>query len=192
MDNKSLFYISQSELDDDDIEIIKNNLASEWQIESSPRKSRHLKNYTGEKLFMSQRISEKPLQLRSALKNIYDEFVTGKKLFKHNYNLFSFALVYGVMKSKRYDKNPDSDFIKINTIVGDDQILDVIDIVYQLLDDSNKVENTWQEMLHIADGGLLELKEIYDKNKNFRIPNLVLDAENLWKEKIKDLKNINI
>ena len=141
---------------------------------------------------MSQRISEKPLQLRSALKNIYDEFVTGKKLFKHNYNLFSFALVYGVMKSKRYDKNPDSDFIKINTIVGDDQILDVIDIVYQLLDDSNKVENTWQEMLHIADGGLLELKEIYDKNKNFRIPNLVLDAENLWKEKIKDLKNINI
>ena len=141
---------------------------------------------------MSQRISEKPLQLRSALKNIYDEFVTEKKLFKHNYNLFSFALVYGVMKSKRYDKNPDSDFIKINAIVGDDQILDVIDIVYQLLDDSNKVENTWQEMLHIADGGLLELKEIYDKNKNFRIPNLVLDAENLWKEKIKDLKNINI
>ena len=47
-------------------------------------------------------------------------------------------------------------------------------------------------MLHVADGGLLELKEIYDKNKNFRIPNLVLNAENLWNEKIKDLKNINI
>lgn len=141
---------------------------------------------------MIQRISENPLQLRSALKNIYDEFVTEKKLFKHNYNLFSFALVYGVMKSKRYDKNPDSDFIKINAIVGDEQILDVIDIVYQILDDGNKVENTWQEMLHIADGGLLELKEIYDKNKNFRIPNLVLDAENLWSKKIKDLKNINI
>ena len=55
---------------------------------------------------MIQRISENPLQLRSALKNIYDELVVEKKLFQTNYHLFSFALVYGVMKSKRYDKKP--------------------------------------------------------------------------------------
>lgn len=140
---------------------------------------------------MIQRISEKPLQLRSALKYIYDEFVDEKKLFQTNYSLFSFALVYGLMKSKRSDKTLNSDFIKINTI-GDDQIKDVIDIVYQLLDDSDKEEGTWQEMLHIADGGLLELKEIYDKNKDFRIQNIVSEATTIWNDKIRDLKNINL
>ncbi len=139
---------------------------------------------------MIQRISEKPLQLRSSLKYIYDKFVDEKKLFLTNYSLFSFALVYGLMYSKRSDKTLNSDFIKINTI-GDDQIKDVIDIVYQVLDDSDKEEDTWQEMLHIADGGLLELKDIYDKNKNFKIQNLVSEATNMWNDKVIDLKNIN-
>ena len=138
-----------------------------------------------------KRISERPLQLRSSLKNIYDEFVEEKKLFQTNYHLFSFGLVYGLMKSKKSEKNPTSDFIKINTI-GDQHIKDVIDIVYHLLDDSDREEEIWQDMLRIADGGLVELKEIYDKNKNFRIPDLVLESESLWKEKIIDLKNVNL
>ncbi|MCB1177093.1 MAG: hypothetical protein KDK36_05885 [Leptospiraceae bacterium] len=138
-----------------------------------------------------KRLSERPLQLRSSLKNMYDEFVEEKKLFSTNYHLFSFALVYGLMKSKYSEKNPTSDFVKINTI-SDQQIKDVIDIVYNLLDDGDNEEETWQKMLRIADGGMLELKEIYDKNKNFRIPHLVFESNSVWQEKVKDLKNVNL
>jgi len=90
-----------------------------------------------------------------------------------------------------YEKKPNADFVKINTIL-DDVTKKVIDVVFFVLDDGRDENEIWEEMLQIADGGVYALKEIYDKNKDFNIPNLILESQTLWKKKVNALHNINI
>ena len=47
-------------------------------------------------------------------------------------------------------------------------------------------------MHEYADGGVLALNEIFKVHKSFTIPDLIRDAEELWKERAKELQNINL
>ena len=49
-----------------------------------------------------------------------------------------------------------------------------------------------EEMHEYADGGVLALNEIFKVHKSFTIPDLIRDAEELWKERAKELQNINL
>lgn len=131
-------------------------------------------------------------EIKSALGEIYDELVDALKLFPNNYSLFTAGLVYGLMNGKRHDNNPNKAYIKLFAINNEVNKY-VINLVYYVLDDGNKEKiKIWDDMLHIADGGVKELNDIYKKNNNFRIPHLIQESKNLWKDKVKELHNINL
>ena len=48
------------------------------------------------------------------------------------------------------------------------------------------------EVLFLFAGNKNQLNEIFKKNKSFTIPNLMRDAEEKWRERAKDLENINL
>lgn len=131
--------------------------------------------------------------LSTAIPDVYKKFVDEEKLFSRRHHLFAFGLVYGLLHKRRYDKNPFSDIVAVNRISKSEVTKDIIDIVSNLLDDGKSTDNAvFNEMLHIADGGVMELKKIYDKNKNFTIHNLIVESEEQWGERAKELHNINL
>ena len=136
-------------------------------------------------------IKDDALEIRSALKEIYDDLIGKENLFRNNYSLFCAGLVYGLLHEKQHDKKPNASFIKIFAI-SDESSKEIIDLAYRLLDDGRDKNEIWQQMLSIADGGVLALNDIYKSNKNLRIPHLLEDAHNLWPARAKDLHNINI
>ena len=137
------------------------------------------------------RISEDSLEIKSAIKTVYDDIVEKEKLFPNNYSLFCAGLVYGLMHNKHHDVKPTASFIKLFAI-HDPVSKDVVNLIYRLLDDGSDKNEVFQKMLSIADGGVLALSEIYKANKEFRIPYLVEEAENLWPERAKSLYNVNL
>ena len=138
------------------------------------------------------KISDDSLEIRTALKDIYDDLVNSLKLFPNNYSLFTAGLVYGLLHDKRHDIKPTAAFTKLFAI-NDSAAKDVIDLIYYVLDDGQKEKSeVWGDMLYIADGGVLELNDIYKSNKNFRIPHLLQESEDLWNDRIKILHNINL
>ena len=136
-------------------------------------------------------ISDSPLEIRSALKDVYDDLVDVEKLFPNNYSLFSAGLVYGLLHRKQHDIKPTASFIKLFAI-GDPVTKNVIDLVYYVLDDGRDKNEIWGQMLSMADGGVYELYRTYKDNKNFRMPHMMKEAENLWPERVRDLCNINL
>lgn len=136
-------------------------------------------------------IKDDALEIKSALKEIYDDLVDVEKQFPNNYSLFCAGLVYGLLHKKQHDIRPTAPFIKLFAI-SDASNKEVIDLVYRLLDDGRDKNEIWQQMLSIADGGVLTLNDIYKSNKNFRFPHLLDEAKTLWPDKAKELYNINI
>jgi hypothetical protein len=135
-------------------------------------------------------ISEKDLMITTGLPKIYEELVDEKKLFNRRHHLFSFGLVYGLLLNLHSTIKPYSDIVRLN-VIREQLTKDIVDIVYMVINDGNKTEEqVFNQMLHIADAGVTELKKIYDKNSDFSIPNLILDAEKLWETRVQDLKNI--
>lgn len=123
---------------------------------------------------------------------IYDVLVKEEQLFNTNFHLFAFGLIYGILYNKKdKETKKGGGFITI-TSISDPQIKDLLDIAYLLLDDGSGTEKIFDEMIAYADGGIIALNEIYKKNKSFTIPNLILDAEEKWKERAKELENINL
>lgn len=138
------------------------------------------------------KISDESLEIRTSLKEIYNDLVDSLKLFPNNYSLFTAGLVYGLLHKKRHDIKPNSAFIKLFAI-NEPSTKDVIDLIYYVLDDGTREKSAiWADMLHIADGGIIELHNIYKANKNFRITYLLQEAENLWPQRITELYNINL
>lgn len=136
-------------------------------------------------------IKDDALEIKSALKEIYNDLVEEEKLFSNNYSLFCAGLAYGLLHKKQHDVKPSASFIKIFAIT-DVSSKEVINLAYRLLDDGRDKNEIWQQMLSIADGGVLALNDIYKSNKNFRIPHLLEEARVLWPERAKELNNINI
>ncbi len=140
---------------------------------------------------MIKKISNESWQILSAIEDIYEDLVKTKKLFSDRYHLFAAGLVYGLLHNKHHDTKPHSEFIKL-LVITDDDIKNVIDVVFSILDDGREPREIWNEMLHIADGGVLELNKIYASNKDFRISHIFEEAEKLWPDRAKNLYNINL
>lgn len=135
-------------------------------------------------------ISGEALEIKSALKEVYDDLVGKVGLFSSNYALFCTGLVYGLLHGKTHGTKPNAAFIKLFAI-SDPVSRDVIDLVYRLLDDGREKNEIWQQMLSIADGGVLALNDTYKSNKSLRIPHLVEEAAGLWEGRMGSLHNIN-
>lgn len=135
--------------------------------------------------------SPQTYQITTAVSEIYDELVNKQKLFPAMYHLFAFGLVYGILQKKKHEKSRSRDLIRVNQI-GDETIRDVIDICYNILKNSKSERDILNEMLSYADGGIVELNKIYEKNGSFMLPILFEDSKKLWNERLKDLHNINL
>lgn len=132
------------------------------------------------------------LRLITGNPTIYDVLVKEEKLFNTNFHLFSFGLIYGILHNKKdQETKKGGGFITI-TSISDNQIKDLLDIAYLLLDDGSGTKKIFDEMIEYADGGIKELNEIFKKNKSFTISNLIIDAESKWIERAKELQNINL
>lgn len=136
-------------------------------------------------------IKDDALEIKSALKEIYDDLVDVEKQFPNNYSLFCAGLVYGLLHKKQHDVRPNASFIKLFAI-SDASNKEVIDLIYRLLDDGRDKNEIWQQMLSVADGGVLALNDIYQSNKSFRFPHLLDESKDLWPDRAKELHNINI
>jgi len=131
------------------------------------------------------------LRLATAHRTIYDLLVKTDHLFNTNYHLFGFGLVYGILHNKKDGEVKRNAFIAISGI-SDEYIKDLLNICYLILDDGSGTKQIFDNMLAYADGGIVELNEIFKKNKSFTISNLIRDAEELWKERVEELHNINL
>lgn len=140
---------------------------------------------------MTIKITNESWEIKSALKELYDELVKTEKLFSTDMELFTAGLVYGLLHNKKHDIEPTASFIKL-FVIQNEMVKDIIDVVFAVLNDGRDHREIWNEMLHIADGGIIELNQIYKSNKNFRIPHLVEDAKKIWPKRVNDLYNINL
>ena len=132
------------------------------------------------------------LRLASSHLDIYNILCNEEKLFNSYYHLFSFALVYGILFNKKKEtKGKQETFVPLSQII-DQNIRDVIQICYIMLDDGREMKEIFNELLSYADGGLMELNQIQKTKKSFMMPNLILDAEKLWVTRVKDMQNINL
>ena len=132
------------------------------------------------------------LRLASSHLDIYNILCNEEKLFNSYYHLFSFALVYGILFNKKKEtKGKQETFVPLSQII-DQNIRDVIQICYIMLDDGREMKEIFNELLSYADGGLMELNQTYKEKKSFMMPNLILDAEKLWVTRVKDMQNINL
>lgn len=123
--------------------------------------------------------------------SIYNEIVRKEKLFPNMFHFFALGLVYGILHDKKSTKNKKHDIIRIEQI-PDENIRDVIDICYMILNDGRDEGEIVKEMLEYADGGIEELYRIFEKNGSFQLPILIEDAKKMWTEKVKKLQNINL
>ena len=124
-----------------------------------------------------------------AAKSIYDYLVIEEKLFSNRYDLYCFGLVYGILYNKK-DSNRKETFIPITQCPPN--VRSILNICYLTLDDGRDTDKIVEEMHEYADGGVLALNEIFKVHKSFTIPDLIRDAEELWKERAKELQNINL
>jgi len=122
--------------------------------------------------------------------SIYNEIVKEKQLFPSMFHFFSLGLVYGILHNKKSDKPKVGDIIYLSRI-SNEKIKDVINICYMILNDGRKQNEIISEMMDYADGGIEALYEIWGKNKSFQLPMLIEESKSIWKERVKELHNIN-
>lgn len=129
-------------------------------------------------------------RLQTSNPTIYDILVDSEpKLFNYRYHLFGFGLVYGILHNKKDEKAKKNSFIPISSLEG--HMKELLNICYSILDDGSGTDQIYNKMLAYADGGIIELNEIFKQHGTFTLSNLIRDAEELWKERVKDLNNIN-
>jgi hypothetical protein len=88
---------------------------------------------------------------------------------------------------KKIKKNA---FIPISSLEG--HVKELLNICYLILDDGSGTKKIFDKMCVYADGGIIELNEIFKQNQSFTLSNLIKDSEELWKNRITDLNNINL
>lgn len=121
----------------------------------------------------------------------YEKLVTRGRFFPKKHHLFAAGLVYGLLHGKRHDKKPTVALTKLFAI-GDETTTSLIDVVFWVLNDHKGDKKVWTEMLHIADGGVAALSEMYDQNGGeIDMVRLLDDAKALWPRRVNDLHNIN-
>ena len=123
--------------------------------------------------------------------SIYEEIVRTKKLFPAMYNFFALGLVYGILHNKKSIKPQRNDIVRLDQI-SDETVRDVIDICYFILNDGRTEREIVNDMLSYADGGVMELSKIYEKNDSFQLPILIEDSKSIWETRVKEFNNINL
>lgn len=123
--------------------------------------------------------------------SIYEEIIKNKKLFPNMYHFFALGLVYGILHNIKSTKRRDNDILRMDQIT-DETIRDVIDICYFILNDGRSDREIINDMLSYADGGILELNKIHEKNNSFQLPILIEDSKKIWKKRVQELNNINL
>lgn len=137
-------------------------------------------------------LSDNHFMIRTGERELYDKYCSEFDLFEKRHNLFSLSLVYGLLFKLKSEKTIKEDMVYIDNI-NDEETTLIIDCVGYLLDDGQKDEKIlWKDMLEIADGGLQKLHEIYEKNGDFTLPELISKSTELWKERAKHLNNISL
>lgn len=137
-----------------------------------------------------RRITSEKWEILTSRNDDYEKIVTRGKLFPTKHHLFAAGLVYGLLHSKRHDKKPTVALTKLFAI-GDKTTTSVIDIVYWVLNDKKDDKKVWAEMLHIADGGVMELSKMYDQcGGKIDISRILDDAKALWPRRAEGLYNI--
>ena len=129
------------------------------------------------------------LRLQTGIKTVYDYLIMEENLFSNRYDLFCFGLAYGILHNEKKEGRKEG-FVPITTTPVN--VRAVLNICYLTLDDGQDTNKIVEDMHEYADGGVLELNEIYKVHKSFTIPDLIRDAEQLWEERVKDLQNINL
>lgn len=130
------------------------------------------------------------LRLQIGNPTIYQYFID-EKLFTTMYNAFCFALVYGILHKKKQENKTRTGIIPIVQI-SDQHVKDVLNFCYMILDNGHGIKEIYDNMLAYADGGIVELHEIFKQNKSFTMTNLITESQELWNERVKDLHNINL
>ena len=137
-----------------------------------------------------RRISAEKWEISTSRSDDYEKLVTRERLFPKKYHLFAAGLVYGLLHGKRHDKKPTAAITKLFAI-SDKATAGIIDVVFWVLNDKKDAKRVWAEMLHIADGGVMALAEMYDSGGgDHDIPRLLDDAKRLWAERAKGLCNV--
>lgn len=137
-----------------------------------------------------KRITVEKWEIATSRNVDYEKLVTRGKLFSSKHQLFAAGLVYGLLHDKRHEKKPTVSITKLFAI-NDKSTKSLIDVVFWVLNDKKDDKKVWIEMLHIADGGVVALREIYDQGGgDIEIPRLLDDAKKIWPERIKTLNNI--
>ena len=131
------------------------------------------------------------LRLQTGNPTIYDLLVKEDKLFNSAYHLFAFGLVYGILYNLKEEDKKRNAFIPIAQI-SDEHIKDLLRICYFILDDGSGTKQIYDKMLAYADGGIIALNDIFKENKSITLSNLIRESEELWKDRVKDLNNINL
>ena len=132
-----------------------------------------------------------PKRMKIGFPTIYNYLVDEEKLFTNKWNLLVFGMVYGILIDKKVQKGNRTALGPIATIT-DSHIKDMFNFCYMILDDGRDDKEIYDEMCDYADGGVEELNKIYEENGSFNLPNLIRDAEKIWKDRAHGLQNINL
>lgn len=139
-----------------------------------------------------RRITGEKWEIATSRNDDYEKLVTRGRLFPTKHHLFAAGLVYGLLHGKRHDKKPTAALTKL-FVIGDKTTTAVIDVVFWILNDKKDDKKVWTEMLHIADGGVMALSEMYGSGGgDINIPRLLDDAKKLWPRQTKRLHNIDV
>lgn len=139
-----------------------------------------------------RRITGKKWEISTSRSDDYEKLVTRGRLFSAKHQLFAVGLVYGLLHGKRHDKKPTVALTKLFAI-GDKATTGLIDVVFWVLNDKKDDKEIWMEMLHIADGGVVALSEMYDQcGGDIDVPRILDDAKRMWPKRVKSLNNIGI
>ena len=130
-------------------------------------------------------------RMKIGFPTIYDYLVDQEKLFTNKWNLLVFGMVYGILLDKKIEK-PTRTALGTITSISEEQIKYMFDFCYMILNDGSGEDIIYQKMCDYADGGVSELDKIFKENGSFNLPSLIRDAENMWKNRVKDLQNINL
>lgn len=139
-----------------------------------------------------RRITSEKWEIATSRNDDYEKLVTRGRFFPTKHQLFAAGLVYGLLHEKRHDKKPTVAITKLFAI-NDKATKSLIDVVFWVLNDKKDDKKVWVEMLHIADGGVVALREMYDQGGgDVDVPHLLDDAKKMWSERAKSLNNIGI
>lgn len=137
-----------------------------------------------------RRITGEKWEISTSRNDDYEKLVTRGKVFPTKHHLFAAGLVYGLLHGKRHGKKPTVALTKLFAI-ADKTTTSLIDVVFWVLNDKNDDKKVWAEMLHIADGGVMELSKMYDVGGgDLNIPRILDDAKKLWAGRVESLHNI--